>query len=91
MVIGLLGDNTTSAPKVVEEVRRKDEGPAIAQHLLVVDNSVQDHLNKRNPAIHMLALVMIIFCIISLVFTIVSSSLLSELFLSSEIRQKERN
>lgn len=91
MVIGLLGDNTTSAPRLVEEVRSTDEEPAITQHLLVVENSVQGHLNKRNTAIHMLALVMIIFCISSIVFTIVSFSLLSELFLSSEICQKERN
>ena len=91
MVIGLLGDNTTSAPRLVEEVRSTDEEPAITQHLLVVENSVQDHLNKRNTAIHMLALVMIIFRISSIVFTIVSFSLLSELFLSSEICQKERN
>ena len=54
MVIGLLGDNTTSAPRLVEEVRSTDEEPAITQHLLVVENSVQDHLNKRNTAIHSL-------------------------------------
>ena len=91
MVIGLHGNNTTSAPKVVEEVRSTDEEPVTTQHLLVVENNVQDHLNKRNTAIHMLALVKIIFCIISIVFTIVSSSLVFELFLSSEIRQKGRN
>ena len=57
MVIGLLGDSTASALRVVEEVHSTDEELAITHHLPVVENNVQDHLNKRNTAIHMLALV----------------------------------
>lgn len=57
MAFGLLGGNTTSAPRLVEEVRSTDEGPVITQHLLVVETNVQDHLNKRTTATHMLALV----------------------------------
>lgn len=57
MAIGLLGDNTAGAPRLVEEVRSTGEEPVITQHLLVVENNVQDHLNKRTTAIHMFALV----------------------------------
>ena len=57
MVIGHHGDNTTSVPRAVVEVHSTDEEPAIIQHLLVVENNVQDHLNKRTTAIRMLVLV----------------------------------
>ena len=55
MVIGLHGDSTASVPRAVVEVHSTDEELAITQHLLVVENNVQDHLNKRTTAIRMLA------------------------------------
>ena len=80
MAIGLLGGDTTSVPRLVEEVRNTDEGPVMTQHLLVVETNVQDHLNKRTTATHMFALVKDNFlhklgCLFA-----------SKLFLSSEIR-----
>lgn len=57
MVIGLRGDSTADVPRAVVEVHNTDKEPAITQHLLVVENNVQDHLSKRTTAIRMLALV----------------------------------
>jgi len=57
MVIGLHGSSTACALRVAEEVHSTGEEPAITQHLLVVENNVQGHLNKQTIVIHKHALV----------------------------------
>jgi len=58
MVIGLHGSSTACALRVAEEVHSTGEEPAITQHLLVVENNVQGHLNKQTIVIHKHALSM---------------------------------
>lgn len=51
MVIGLHGNNTASAPKVVEEAHSIEWEPAITQHPPAVANVVLDHLSNQTRAI----------------------------------------